>query len=197
MSGPEVDARLDELAAWIARAGTAAGLTNYATAADVRDRGIAPAGMIASRIGESGARIAEIGAGSGALGLAVAVLLTSASVVLVDSAAKSVAFIEMTARRLAIANAVAIRSRLPVENVADIGGPFDWVIVRAFAPGDIAVPVAAGLCTAGGSVLWLHADGDPAATRNHGRAKPVSVGDSGVPGLRITEFLVLAGLLSA
>ena len=151
MSGPEVDARLDELAAWIARAGTAAGLTNYATAADVRDRGIAPAGMIASRIGESGARIAEIGAGSGALGLAVAVLLTSASVVLVDSAAKSVAFIEMTARRLAIANAVAIRSRLPVENVADIGGPFDWVIVRAFAPGDIAVPVAAGLCTAGGS----------------------------------------------
>ena len=190
MLPPGVEGRLDELSAWIAHAGVAAGLTGYDTADAVRAQGIAPATAIADRLGCSAFRVAEIGPGSGALGLALALLRPDSRIVLVDSSARSAAFIDMTARRLRIANAVALRARLPVNEPEEIGGPFDVVIVRAFAPAAVAVPTAAGLCREGGRVIWLHSADDVAAGGAIGTATPTWSAPSGVAGMLITELVV-------
>ena len=190
MQPGDVDGRIGELAAWIARAGVAAGLTNYGTAAAVRANAIAPADVIAEVIGNAGVRIAEIGPGSGALGLAIAMLLPGSTVTLLDSSGKSVAFIEMTALRFGIRNAVPKRVRLPVHDVAALGGPFDYVVVRAFASGPQAISTAASLCSPCGRVFWLHSEDDAAALRAHGSAAPVLTLESGVERMAITAFVV-------
>lgn len=190
MLSPEAEGRLDELSAWIARAGVAAGLTGYDTADAVRTQGMAPAIAIADRLGCSAFRVAEIGPGSGALGLALAILRPDSRVVLVDSSARSAALVDMTARRLRIANAVAHRVRLPMNEPEEIGGPFDVVIVRAFAPAAVAVPMAAGLCRKGGRVMWLHSADDAAGGGAIGTATPTWSAPSGVAGMLITEWVV-------
>jgi 16S rRNA G527 N7-methylase RsmG len=190
MQCSEADRRLESLAAWISRAGVAAGLTGYETADAVLSQAIAPAAVIADSVGDGALRIAEIGAGSGALGLALAILLPSATVCLLDASGRSAVFVEMSIRRLRIHNATTHRVRLPLREPQGLGGPFDRVVVRALAPGEVAVPTAASLCKPGGRVLWLHSDGDPAASCAQGGAMPVARHPSGVEGMMITEFAV-------
>jgi 16S rRNA (guanine527-N7)-methyltransferase len=190
MSLQGTDERLHALAEWTASAGVAAGLTNYATADAVFHHAIAPIWPILSRLVSPDVSIAEIGPGSGVLGLGLALARPDATVTLVDASARSATYIEMTARRLRIPNVRVFRARLPVDRPSDVGGPFDLVVVRAFAAARIAIPAAAALCSAGGRVMWLHSANDSAAEREiPGVSRSASL-PSGVASMLLTEFLI-------
>jgi 16S rRNA (guanine527-N7)-methyltransferase len=97
--------------------------------------------------------IADLGSGAGFPGLALAVALPAARVLLVESAARKVAFLERTAARAGIANVEVIHARA---ETWDAGREAcDLVTARALAPLPVVAEYAAPLLReAGALVAW-------------------------------------------
>ncbi|MGI8749023.1 MAG: 16S rRNA (guanine(527)-N(7))-methyltransferase RsmG [Thermoleophilaceae bacterium] len=98
-------------------------------------------------------RLADVGAGAGFPGLALAVALPSASVVLIESVARKCAVIARLARRAGVENATTLNAR--AEDHARAGGAnrYGVVTARAVAPLGVLVEYAAPLLTLDGSLV--------------------------------------------
>jgi 16S rRNA (guanine527-N7)-methyltransferase len=115
-------------------------------------------------------RIADLGSGGGFPGLALAIALPEASVTLVESVGRKVAFMRKAIERLGIPNAEAIQARAEAWPAGL--GAHDLATARALGPLPVLVEYAAPLLAVGGSlVAWKGArdvseevDGDAAAT---------------------------------
>lgn len=98
-------------------------------------------------------RIADLGAGAGFPGLALAVALPEAEVVLVESAGRKCAFMERAVEAAGIGNARVICAR--AEEWREGLGASDLVTARALAPLNVIAEYAAPLLTMGGAlVAW-------------------------------------------
>jgi len=114
-------------------------------------------------------RIADLGSGGGFPGLVLAIALPQATVTLVESVGRKVAFMNGAIERLALGNVQAIQARAE-EWPAGITA-HDLVTARALAPLPVLVEYAAPLLELGGSlVAWKgvrdgkeEADGQAAA----------------------------------
>jgi 16S rRNA (guanine527-N7)-methyltransferase len=97
------------------------------------------------------ARIADLGAGAGFPGLALAIARPDATVALVESVARKCAFLERTARTLALDNVTVAPVR--AEAWRDGLGASDVVTARALAPLAVVLEYAAPLLAMRGTVV--------------------------------------------
>jgi 16S rRNA (guanine527-N7)-methyltransferase len=95
--------------------------------------------------------IADLGSGAGVPGLPLAIALPTASIALVESAARKCAFLERAISRCDVANARAVHTR--VESWPEGAESFDVVTARALAPLEVVVEYAAPLLTLGGTLI--------------------------------------------
>jgi 16S rRNA (guanine527-N7)-methyltransferase len=102
-------------------------------------------------------RVADLGAGAGLPGLALAIALPEAEVVLVESVRRKCAWIRVTAERLGLENA-----RVACARAEELGeGGFDVVTARALASLPVLCEYAAPLLREGGVlVAWKGAVDD-------------------------------------
>ncbi len=99
--------------------------------------------------------LADVGAGAGFPGLALAVALPSASVVLVESVARKRAVIARLLRRADLDNAAIVAARAEDHARAEGANRYGVVTARAVAPLAVVVEYAAPLLTLEGSlVAW-------------------------------------------
>jgi 16S rRNA (guanine527-N7)-methyltransferase len=165
---PRSAARLDALLERLAADPTApTTITDPIRAADVH---LADS-LVALEVPEVRAarRIADLGAGAGLPGLAVALALPEADVVLVESVGKKCDFIDGAASAMGLSNARALHAR--AEDWPEGLGVHDLVIARALAPLSVLVEYAAPLLVEGGHLCaWKgnrddaeEADGEAAA----------------------------------
>jgi len=135
------EARLLALAEWLAPSAASLGLTNYHTADVLLTDAILPALALRGLLGHApvGPWV-DLGAGSGALGLALALTAPALHMDLLDRRERAAAFLDLTVRRMAIPNARALQRDLQPE--AEIPA---WVGVcfRAVAPPSEALAMAA------------------------------------------------------
>lgn len=100
--------------------------------------------------------VLEIGAGSGGLGLALAVLAPNWSVSLVDRRQKAVSFIEVAIVRLKLLNASAVLA--DASNAGDRAASYDAALLRAVGSPDDDLALAAPWLKRGGTCLiWTSA----------------------------------------
>lgn len=92
----------------------------------------------------------DIGSGAGLPGLVIAVAVPRCRVVLVESKARRVAFLEMAIERLHLRNAEAVLRR-----AEELSEQADVVTVRAFAPLDRSWEVAFRLLKPGGRLIYF------------------------------------------
>ncbi len=137
----EIAVMLDSLAVWTAERAFPLGLTNYRTPDTVLRDAILPALALSNLLGATPVGPwAEIGAGSGALGLALALTAPAVHVDLVDRRQRAVDFMDLTVRRLVVPNARAVHLDLQPRTRTD-----RWVGVcfRALAQPGTALALAA------------------------------------------------------
>ncbi len=97
--------------------------------------------------------IADLGSGAGVPGLPLAIALPSASVALVESAARKCAFLERAVSECGVKNARVVHTR--AEAWTDGLDSFDLVTARALATLEVVLEYAAPLLRLGGTlVAW-------------------------------------------
>ena len=107
----------------------------------------------ASKVPITHGRLADVGSGAGFPGLALAMLLPSLSVVLIEPNLKKTVFLSDVIRELNIENAEVWRKR--TEEV-DVSGEFDFVTARALGGYDHLLRWSRAALRPGGKVvLWL------------------------------------------
>lgn len=139
-------------------------------------------------------RLADLGSGGGFPGLPLAIALPSASVTLIESAAKKCAFLARTTEELALTNVVIVNAR--VEEWEAGRGSQDIVCARAVAPLGVLVEYAAPILRVGGFlVAWkgrvdaAERDGGEAAAQVVGMGRARVVPSGGEHGLYLYESL--------
>ena len=121
-------------------------------------------------------RIADLGSGGGFPGLVLAIALSDARVVLVESVGRKVAFLRRAIERLELAHAEAIQAR--AEDWPEGIGAHDVVTARAVAPLAVLVEYAAPLLTIGGSlVAWKGARSDVEESDGRAAADALGMGE--------------------
>lgn len=121
--------------------------------------------------------IADLGSGAGFPGIVLAIALPSASVALVESAARKCAFLEALAHAACVANVRVVCAR--VEDWREGLAVHDLVVARALARLDVVCEYAAPLLTVGGSlVAWKGsvADGEAEAAARAAELLGLGVG---------------------
>lgn len=122
--------------------------------------------------------IADLGAGAGFPGLVLAIALPHARVHLVESVARRLAFPEVVAAELGLANVLPTPVRAEDWGAAEGAGSCDVVTARALAPLGVLAEYAAPLLREGGSlVAWKAAVG-----AEEQRAAEVACADLGLGG---------------
>jgi 16S rRNA (guanine527-N7)-methyltransferase len=116
----------------------------------------------------SATRIADIGSGAGFPGLALAIALPEASVILVESIGRKGAFLERAVRTLQLDNVVVVTSR--AEAWPDGIGAHDLVTARAVAPLAVVLEYAAPLLEPDGTLVAWKGRLDPAEAADAGAA---------------------------
>lgn len=146
---------LQRLSVWLAQYAPPTGLIGYHTSSQILEHAVAPACALSRLLGNAPIGTwADIGAGSGALGLAIALLNPGCSVTLVDRRRTATHFADIAARRLRIPNARAITAELPDSRLFH---RFSGVCFRAMTDSRTALAIAGGL-----SSRWIcawHAPG--------------------------------------
>jgi len=138
------------LAEWVAPAAAKLGLTRFADAGDLADNLMGPAICLTAHIGAECRSVADIGAGSGALGLAIGLLRPDLSVSLLDRGERVCHFIDLAAKRFGLANCNTVCADM--RTGVSVGGKYDMVAARALDSGDELVGELAALAAKGGRI---------------------------------------------
>ncbi len=138
---PDVASGMVALAQWLREAAFPLGLTNYPDADTMLAEAVLPAVALPSAFGRplSGHWV-DLGAGSGAIGLAAAILSPAASVTLVDRRRRAASFLDLTAKRLSLPNVSVLEAAFTADS-----GPngFTGVCFRALTAPTHALRIAA------------------------------------------------------
>lgn len=151
-------AGLDQLAGWLSEYAPPTGLLGYCSRDAILENAVLPVRALAPLLdGPVLGDWAELGAGSGALGLALAILCPACSVTLLDRRERASQFSELASRRLQIPNV-----RTPTCDLRPgCGEPrFTGTILRAMTETRLALAIAAEV-----SRRWIcawHSPGLPA-----------------------------------
>jgi 16S rRNA (guanine527-N7)-methyltransferase len=97
-----------------------------------------------------GARHIDLGSGAGLPGIVVAIARPDASVHLVDSGRRRVAFLELVVERLGLTNVVPVLAR-----VEGLSGEFDSATARAFGDAEASWMAAERLLTPPGRLIYF------------------------------------------
>jgi len=124
--------------------------------------------------------LADLGSGAGVPGLPLAIALPSASVALVESAARKCAFLERAVSECGVGNARVVHAR--AEAWTEGLGSFDLVSARALAPLEVVLEYAAPLLKLGGTLVAWRGARDSAAEDAAARA-------AGELGLEVGEIM--------
>ncbi len=146
----EAISRCADIAVWLGPKATRLGLTQFACGDDVALELMAPGFPLIPLFASEEVRLAEAGAGSGALGLALAVLCPTLGVTLIDRRHRAAGFIELAIRRFDVANAMAACCDLRGH-----GTTYDWVVARALAPGSSLLSELWVLCEPDGRIALI------------------------------------------
>lgn len=114
------------------------------------------------------AALADLGSGAGVPGLPLAIVLPSASVALVESAARKCTFLERAVSACGVGNARVVHAR--AEAWIEGLGSFDLITARALAPLEVVLEYAAPLLKLGGTVVAWRGARDAAAEEAAARA---------------------------
>ena len=157
---PEHAALLDELASWLADRAFPVGLTNYRTADDIAVHALLPTlALFPLATSPLDGPILDLGAGSGALGLALAVLRPDLPLILADRRQRSATFMSLTRARLHLYN-VDVRQVSAEDLAKSNGGEFQVACFRALAHAETALRLARPLLSPSGWVAVWHQSAD-------------------------------------
>lgn len=134
---------LARLADWLAEYAPATGLLGYDSSDAILENAVLPAKVLPELLG--GPLIgdwADLGAGSGALGLALAILCPASNLTLVDRRKRASDFSELAAKRLRIAN---VQTRTLDLRPGEDGPRFAGTCLRAVTETRAALAIAAGI----------------------------------------------------
>jgi 16S rRNA (guanine527-N7)-methyltransferase len=160
VAGPPASARIvlgdllpaaERYAALLAGPGVERGLIGPAEAARIWDRHILNCAVVAELVPDQ-CVLADLGSGAGLPGIVLALLRPQAEVLLIDSLARRVTFLEECIAELGLTRARVLRGR-----AEDLAGEVraDIVTARAVAPLGRLAGWAIGLCRPGGTVLAI------------------------------------------
>lgn len=149
-AAPECIDKCAAIAEWLGPRAARLGLTQFVSGAEVALQLMTPGFPLVRGLSGSRARMAEIGAGSGALGLGLAALCPTVEVTLLDRRTRAAGFIELCIRRFGLRNATAVCDDLREHRMT-----YDWVIARALAPGAALVSDLWALCGASGRIAVI------------------------------------------
>jgi len=149
----ELVGRCGDIADWLGPRAAQLGLTQYRRGADVALQLMAPVVPLAAVLASGDKRVAEVGAGSGALGLALAAVCPTVHVTLIDRRRRAAGFIDLAIRRFGIVNAAAV-----CDDFRSHTGAYDWVVARALAPGSAVLARLWRLCGPGGHIGLIESD---------------------------------------
>jgi 16S rRNA (guanine527-N7)-methyltransferase len=130
-------------------------------------------------------RAADLGSGGGFPGLALAIALPGAHVVLVESVGRKSAFLAGAARELGLGNVDVVNAR--AEAWPEGIGAHDLVVARAVAPLAVLVEYAAPLLELGGALVAWKGRPDPAEEAD-GAAAAAVLGMSAPAAHRVEPF---------
>ena len=176
----EAISRCADIAVWLGPRAARLGLTQFAGGPDVARELMTPAFPLIAAFSVDVARVAEVGAGSGALGLAVAVLCPTVDVTLIDRRRRATGFIELAIRRFGLTNATAACDDVRSHDVRH-----DWVVARAVAPGDAILSDLWAICNEGGRIALMETGG---VRRAPAGLRRTSVFPTAVEGLRVHVY---------
>jgi 16S rRNA (guanine527-N7)-methyltransferase len=141
----------ERYAALLAGPGVERGLIGPAEAARIWDRHILNCAVVAELVPDR-CVLADLGSGAGLPGIVLALLRPQAEILLIESLARRVAFLNECVAELGLGHVQVLRGR-----AEDLAGQVraDIVTARAVAPLDRLAGWAIGLCRPGGPVLAI------------------------------------------
>ncbi|MGI5819596.1 MAG: RsmG family class I SAM-dependent methyltransferase [Armatimonadota bacterium] len=145
-------------AAWLARASTASGISQYASPEDALIRAMGPAlAYFPVNATPRQGRLADIGSGTGAIGATIALFAPTLEVDLVDRAKRAYTVSELLVAKMDLPNA-----RPLLADVTALESRYDAVVFRALGRAPVALSLALPLVRPGGIVCAYHRRGDMA-----------------------------------
>ena len=125
------------------------GIVSRSDATRIRERHILDS-LRAAPVVEGSDLAADLGSGAGLPGVVVAITLPGLRMLLVERRPQRAALLELAVEELAVSNATVFAGR-----VAEIPGPVDVALARAFAPVDEAWAQARGILGPGGRLVYF------------------------------------------
>jgi 16S rRNA (guanine527-N7)-methyltransferase len=128
------------------------GVVSPSDATRIRERHILDS-LRAAPVVEGADLAADLGSGAGLPGVVVAIALPRLRMLLVERRPRRAALLELAVEELGVANATVLAGR-----VAEMPGPVDVALARAFAPLDEAWAQARGILRPGGRLVYFAGD---------------------------------------
>jgi 16S rRNA (guanine527-N7)-methyltransferase len=125
------------------------GAVSSSDAPRIRERHILDS-LRAAPVVESADLAADLGSGAGLPGVVVAIALPRLRMLLVERRPRRAALLELVVEELGVSNATVFAGR-----VAEMPGPVDVALARAFAPLDEAWAQARGILRPGGRLVYF------------------------------------------
>lgn len=125
------------------------GAVSSSDAPRIRERHILDS-LRAAPVVESADLAADLGSGAGLPGVVVAIALPRLRMLLVERRPRRAALLELVVEELGVSNATVFAGR-----VAEMPGPVDIALARAFAPLDEAWAQARGILRPGGRLVYF------------------------------------------
>jgi 16S rRNA (guanine527-N7)-methyltransferase len=125
------------------------GAVSPSDAPRIRERHILDS-LRAAPVVEGADLAADLGSGAGLPGVVVAIALPRVRMLLVERRPRRAAFLELAVEELEVSNATVFAGR-----VAEMPGPVDVALARAFAPMDEAWAQARGILRPGGRLVYF------------------------------------------
>ena len=125
------------------------GVVSHSDATRIRERHILDS-LRAAPVVEGADLAADLGSGAGLPGVVVAIALPRLRMLLVERRPRRAALLELAVEELGVSNATVFAGR-----VAEMPGPVDVALARAFAPLDEAWAQARGILRPGGRLVYF------------------------------------------
>ena len=189
---PDQAARLHDLAFWLAERASPLGLTNYRTSEAIVSHFLSPTfPLFALAEASLTGPLLDLGAGSGALGFAVAILCPDLAVTLADRRRRAATFMSLTRARLHLIN-MDVRQVSAEALAKDAPESFRVVCFRALAPAEVALSMAAPLLGPGGWVAAWHQADDDGFLNPPGGWTRVATAPTVLPGLAVSRLQIVS-----